>query len=107
MRLGDLDALKEEIMQEVIENRVGVFVAKRIIKLIDNAPTVKIDTNDIEYKAYCKDLEDGKKIARPQGKWVKSKDGYTRCDQCGSRGSAIKARFCHHCGAEMRGKKND
>ena len=44
---------------------------------------------------------------RPKGKWIKSKDGYTRCDQCGSRGSAIKARFCHHCGAEMRGEKDD
>lgn len=41
---------------------------------------------------------------RPQeqtGHWIKSKDGYMRCDQCGSRGSAIKARFCHHCGAKM------
>ena len=41
---------------------------------------------------------------RPQeqtGKWIKSKDGYMRCDQCGSRGSDIKARFCHHCGAKM------
>lgn len=41
---------------------------------------------------------------RPQeqtGHWIKSKDGYMRCDQCGSRGSAIKARFCHHCGARM------
>ena len=44
---------------------------------------------------------------RPQGKWIKSKDGYFRCDKCGSRGSAIKARFCHHCGADMRGKKNE
>jgi hypothetical protein len=35
------------------------------------------------------------------GHWIKSKDGYMRCDQCGSRGSAIKARFCHHCGARM------
>lgn len=35
------------------------------------------------------------------GHWVKSKDGYMRCDYCGSRGSAIKARFCHHCGAKM------
>lgn len=35
------------------------------------------------------------------GHWTKSKDGYMRCDQCGSRGSAIKARFCHHCGAKM------
>ena len=41
---------------------------------------------------------------RPQeqtGHWIKSKDGYMRCDKCGSRGSAIKARFCHHCGARM------
>lgn len=43
---------------------------------------------------------------RPQGKWVKCQDGYTRCDQCGSRCSAIKARFCHHCGADMRTKEN-
>ena len=35
------------------------------------------------------------------GHWIKSKDGYMRCDQCGSRGSAIKSRFCHHCGAKM------
>lgn len=34
--------------------------------IIDNAPTVEINTNDIEHKAYCKGLEDGKKIARPQ-----------------------------------------
>lgn len=41
---------------------------------------------------------------RPQeqtGHWIRSKDGYMRCDQCGSRGSAIKARFCHHCGCRM------
>ncbi len=35
------------------------------------------------------------------GHWIKSKDGYMRCDVCGSRGSAIKARFCHHCGTKM------
>lgn len=38
-----------------------------IDRIINNAPTVEINTNDIEYKAYCKGLEDGKKIARPQG----------------------------------------
>ena len=41
-------------------------------------------------------------IPQPKtGHWIKSKDGYMRCDLCGSRGSAIKARFCHHCGAKM------
>ena len=43
-----------------------------------------------------------KQMQEPKtGHWIKSKDGYMRCDQCGSRGSAIKARFCHHCGAKM------
>ena len=37
----------------------------------------------------------------PKGHWIKTKDGYHRCDKCGSRGSAIKARYCHHCGAKM------
>ena len=41
MRLIDADALKEEIRREVRENSVGVFVAKRIFKLIDNATTVE------------------------------------------------------------------
>lgn len=39
------------------------------------------------------------------GHWIKSKDGYMRCDKCGSRGSAIKARFCHHCGARMESEE--
>lgn len=33
--------------------------------------------------------------------WVRSEDGYMRCRLCGSRASAIKARYCHHCGALM------
>jgi DNA-directed RNA polymerase subunit RPC12/RpoP len=41
------------------------------------------------------------------GHWIKSKDGYMRCDKCGSRGSAIKARFCHHCGARMESEDKE
>lgn len=41
MRLIDADALKDAIMQEVYKDHVGVFVARRIFKLIDNAPTVE------------------------------------------------------------------
>lgn len=40
MRLIDANALKDVIMQEVYKDRVGVFVARKIFKLIDNAPTV-------------------------------------------------------------------
>lgn len=41
-------------------------IANIVEDCCDNAPTVEINTNDIEYKAYCKGLEDGKKIARPR-----------------------------------------
>ncbi len=37
------------------------------------------------------------------GRWVKAKDGYTRCSACNSRGTAVKAHYCHHCGAKMDG----
>lgn len=42
---------------------------------------------------------------RQPGEWIKHKDGYFRCSRCGSRGSAIKAHYCHHCGADMRGSE--
>ena len=41
---GDLisrEALKEKLRQEVSGNKVGVFFAKRVFDLIDNAPTVE------------------------------------------------------------------
>ena len=46
--------------------------------------------------------------AEKVGKWIKHKDGYYRCSECGSRGSAIKAHYCHHCGSRnyrMRGEE--
>lgn len=76
-----------------------------VLNAVDNARVVVpedfMNSYEEGYERARKDFE------RPHGEWVKSKDGYTRCDQCGSRGSAIKARFCHHCGAEMRGNKNE
>ena len=35
------------------------------------------------------------------GRWIKAKDGYHRCSVCNSRGSAVKAHYCHHCGTKM------
>lgn len=75
---------------------------------IDNAPTVEIDVNDIEYNAYCKGLEDGKKIARPHGKWVFDSEfptfgnpyGTHKCSCCGGHSSS-KYLFCKDCGAYM------
>ena len=55
------------------------------------------------YRAFCEFMDSiPPVIPQPNtGHWIKSKDGYMRCDKCGSRGSAIKARFCHHCGRRM------
>ena len=78
-RLIDADALKEDLFI-----KFGNQLPNGLFEEIDNAPTVTT------------------KQKRTHGEWVKSKDGYTRCSQCGSRGSGIKARFCHHCGANMR-----
>lgn len=91
MRMIDADELKKQFSTD------EPYGAGEISIIIDNAPTIP-QTIITEFKG-CDNCE----LERPKGKWVKSKDGYTRCDQCGSRGSAIKARFCHHCGADMRG----
>lgn len=89
-----------------------ISYAKAVDDLIANAPTVKIDTNDIEYKAYCKGLENGKKIARPQNKWIKIfenpfTNGYL-CPFCGHK-IQVTEQFlpevteCEYCGADMKG----
>ena len=74
----DGDLISRNVLQKWIDDSVSQYgnqysadmlnMFGLFREIIDNAPTVKIDTNDIEYKAYCKGLEDGKKIARPQGK---------------------------------------
>ena len=124
---GDLisrKALKEYARKVMCEEDFWTKVHLELFEnIIDNAPTVnpyfplseevfnKITDAEFEHgDSFYIVTPSGKKIEfekkRPKGKWVKSKDGYTRCDQCGSRGSAIKARFCHHCGADMRGANN-
>ena len=66
-------------------------------KRIQDIPNV---FNSLTSRIYLA-IRNGTPLEPKTGHWIKSKDGYMRCDQCGSRGSAIKARFCHHCGAKM------
>ena len=106
MRLIDADKLKKCAIPCEIHNGALTDMCVPLYQ-IDNAPTVEINTNDIEYKAYCKGLEDGKKIARPQGKWIEQKN-YSfcyECNQCGTE-NIHKAYYCPYCGADMRGDKN-
>ena len=67
MRLINADALRDAF-ECLLYNDVDDM--KRTQRLIDEAPTVKLNTNEIEYKAYSKGLEDGRKINRPHGEWI-------------------------------------
>lgn len=66
------------------------------------------DVHPLDYNAQAileriKALPTAEKV----GKWIKYKDGYYRCSECGSRGSAIKAHYCHHCGSRNYGMKGE
>lgn len=70
---------------------------------LDNAPTVEYP---FYQEAYQSGYEEGKKIARPQGKWVIEHD-WVHCFPCGHEQN-YPSNFCPNCGAEMRkGDNND
>ena len=102
------EALKEEIRREVGENQVGVFVAKRIFKLIDNAPTVK---EPIQALARI-DEKGNVKIEplRSQGEWRDHKlrndivvEHAFKCSVCKQdSGLCYPTDYCPNCGADMR-----
>lgn len=122
MRLIDADYLTTEIARLVVGGKHAIEEAGHgnfwinglydVQKIIDNVSTVEINTNDIEYKAYCKGLEDGKKIARPKGEWEFSINhttskypwGMYKCSNC-NNWNGSKVRFCPECGADMKGDK--
>jgi hypothetical protein len=129
-RLIDADKLKEELQKHhdffieawkengvdkieiPIPDKSRMDEITNCIAMVVNAPTVTINPNDIEYKAYCKGLEDGKKIARPHGKWIKIfenpfTNGYV-CPFCGHKIQVTeqflpKVTECEVCGARMDG----
>ena len=108
------EALKNDLItyfpDKCLDGVTAKTLFKQILTDIDNAPTVEINTNDIEYKAYCKGLEDGKKIARPQGKWVMHIDetfpneSTQECNVCHAEQTICgnDDNFCPNCGANMR-----
>ncbi len=113
MRLGDLDALKEQIKNDYCKNHCLLpygedycpsnCSARYFIKMIDDAPTVEIATN---LQPNCNNLQ------QTQGEWVLAYcscgDRYYTCSICHraievNNGQSLKDYpFCH-CGAAMRG----
>ena len=118
-RLIDADALKEDLFAEFDEiasksetgewTLIPIKHIKQIINSrLNNAPAVIINTNDIEYKAYCKGLEDGRKIARRlKGEWIVVHDekygDNVKCPFCGKEIAGTDLNFCCKCGAELKG----
>lgn len=118
MRLGDLDALKEELelSKYIIPNDLNRLLnseINRCIEAIDNALTVAVNCKDCDgYEAgYSAGLKDAEK---PTGKWIKIfsnpfTNGYV-CSICGHRIQVTeqflpKVTECEGCGADMRGEE--
>lgn len=110
MRIGDLDALKEELKQYFSDGVLDSVSAKlafnMILRKIDEAPTVAEDYST----GYQDGLEDGLNDIRPQGAWIAGENGNIKCNQCGAeiRYSYLIGnkpdfpKFCCDCGADMR-----
>ena len=74
MRLGDLDALKEDLRRffptEVLEGIEPKTLFAQILHDIDNAPTVNLEKTSF-MRGYNYGCDDGKRFyERPQGEWV-------------------------------------
>ena len=117
MRLIDADALKEEVNKKKVVGRFNT------LSLIDNAPTVEVNSIIDGLNNQIDDLSD--ELAwyvnernrllgdrRPHGKWIKIfsnpfTNGYV-CSICGHRIQVTeqflpKVIECESCGADMRG----
>ena len=109
MRLGDLDALKEQIKNAFKHNFNGcdALLVNEIYEFIDNAPTIPLPDFKEGYKQA---IIDGKtNYSRPH--WIKIfENPYTNgyvCSVCGHEIHVTeqflpKVTECEGCGADMR-----
>ena len=102
-RLIDAEALKKAF-------KVGeLYWGKRILDLIDNAPTVELTEEQAIDKLHETGWlikHDKEMTERPHGKWIgvvysNNRIGVGMCNQCGV--NRIIDNFCPNCGADMRG----
>ena len=100
MRLGDLDALKEEIGSWGMND----YEPSDFIDAIDNAQTVDVKDEiagayNEGYMCGCKEAEKG----RLQGEWGK----HGECPFCSYVRQWEDDKFCGNCGAKLRGKEEN
>lgn len=96
MRLGDLDALREEISSWGCND----YDKYDFIEAIDNAPTVC--GNNPKWCESC--VSKGKCAStRPQGEWNYIQAGMAICPFCGATPHKQYKNFCPKCGAKMLG----
>jgi hypothetical protein len=112
MRLGDLDALKEDFadMREgyPIFSDTEMLSTKAIAKIIDNAPTVDYP---FYQEAYQTGYEEGKN-ERPQGEWARHDEWvggeyvggfyHVNCPCEDGYYSKWETNFCPNCGLPMK-----
>ena len=111
MRLIDADEFSKSIIEACRSETECVnhlWFDENIIKLIDNAPTIKTFTLlDIE-EQYRKGLEKGLsewETERPQGEWLQYRKGHytgVKCSLCDTI-MDFTTNYCPKCGADMRG----
>lgn len=111
MRLGDLDALKEELKQYFSDGVLDSVSAKlafnMILRKIDEAPSVEGFTKEDMSGAYNEGYACGsRENERPQGEWI-AREPYTHetfCPFCKEdTKDEVYGNFCPNCGADMRG----
>ena len=119
-RLIDANALKEDFadMREgyPIFSDTEMLSTKDIAKVIDSAPTVDKGYDFGYADGHGEGYELGKN-SRPQGEWILKE---TDCDDGGNNryecsnctytdihADSAEVHYCWHCGAKMRGTKND
>ena len=114
MRLGDLDALRDNI-----EHLYSIYAENKdwfytdVLNHIDNAPTVEQEVymTGEDYDLYMKGYNQARKdLERPQGEWVATKYYTWECSKCGKsptigmgyvQNHTELFNFCPNCGASM------